>query len=220
MPEQDKATYSVVGMMPISLDVPSFCTPLFRNDDGDKYFLQSLQLRRKIESFVFIGDNLPSGEFIRYRHNGYFHAGGEPLLGFKFGNGSILFDTKRKVHRFLIDNIHEFVEYPFLFFQIARLSRKNDFIQKALMLDAVNDAVSKGWITLKKGEPRFVWTKANTQKLMQLVARGKSTSVISRELGISRNSVLSKLKRLRLHRDGDSADLFSSLPPTRGESDQ
>ncbi|MEW4400547.1 GcrA family cell cycle regulator [Agrobacterium tumefaciens] len=130
--------------------------------------------------------------------NGVFRPGVRPYIAFRFPDGSIVFDKRNIVRETVISRIGELVDYPFTFFQVARLSRAADLIQYALGFTEIDEAVRNGWIKLKSSEPQFGWTYSNEQTLRTMASNGHSASAIARKLGTSRNAVLSKIKRLRL----------------------
>ncbi|WHA40174.1 hypothetical protein [Agrobacterium larrymoorei] len=215
MLSNDNSIYYVVGMIPINPEGPGFCTPVFRDDAGKKYFLQSMRMRRKVEAFVHVGDHIPPSAFFSYRPNGEFRAGDRPYVGFRLPNGSLLFDRRPNVQDQVISRIDELTDYPFIYFQIARLSRSADLIKRALCYPEVDTALKNGWIRLKPNEPRFGWTAANEKELRLMSRDGHSAATIARKLGTSRNSVIAKLKRLRIgsrYLDDRQQNLFDDLP--------
>lgn len=195
---EDKSIYYVVGLIPIDLEGPGFCTPVFRNDAGKQFFLQSMRLRRKVEAFTYVGDYIPPASLFSYRPNGEFRTGERPYVGFRLPSGSLLFDKRHIVLDQIISRIDELADYPFIYFQIARLSRSADLIKRALCSPDVNAAIKNGWMKLKPNEPKFGWTPSNEKKLRSMVRDGHTAATIARTLGTSRNAVIAKLRRLRI----------------------
>ncbi|MDH0113373.1 hypothetical protein N7379_02695 [Rhizobium pusense] len=210
----DTSVYFVVGLIPVSPGGPGFCTPAFRDDAGKKFFLQSMRHRRAIEAFTHVGDQISPSTFFSFRPNGEFRTGERPYTGFRFPDGSIIFEKRNIVHDLVISRIGELVDYPFIFFQVARLSRSPELIQYALGFTEIDEAVKNGWIKLKSSEPQFGWTYSNELTLRTMTSNGHSASAIARELGTSRNAVLSKIKRLRLKSRYDDRQqwLFDDFP--------
>lgn len=208
----DGTVFSVVGILPIDPDGPGFCTPLFRNDDNDQYFLQSLKRRKYIESFVFVGD-MQGVDIFPHRSNGHFRVGDPPYVAFRMPNGAVIFDVRKRVHEHVIQEIEKFSEYPFLYFQIARLSRSTELLHRAVSNDAVAEAIDRKWLKLRPSEPQFTWSKYRLRRLREMVQKQFSAALIAHELGISRNAVLSRMKRENIGRFADlNGDLFSGMP--------
>ncbi len=195
MSYSEDLSYSVVGMITIDQDGPGFCTPIFRNRDGKKYFLQSSRVGRMVDEYVHVGDKLPVASYIAYRNNGEFRVGDRLRIGFRMPDGSVFFGKKTDVYEMVYARLAELSEYPFIVLQIARRLRSNDAIKEALGHDDVRNAVMSEWIELRSNEPRFVWTKANEEKLYSQFWEGISLNEIAKSLGISRSAVLSKVKR-------------------------
>ncbi len=214
------SVYSVVGLIPIDPEGPGFCTPAFRNDAGKQFFLQSMRHRRKIEAFTHVGDQISPSTFLTFRPNGVLRTGETPRVGFRFPNGSIIFDKRRIVQELVLARIGELVDYPFIFFQVARLSRSPDLIQHALSYTVIDEAVKNGWIKLKPSEPKFGWTYSNEQTLKLMAGEGHSASAIARKLGTSRNAVISKIKRFRIasRYDDRQQSLFDDFPTNTDSS--
>ncbi|MBY5461840.1 GcrA family cell cycle regulator [Rhizobium leguminosarum] len=119
--------------------------------------------------------------------------------------------------------IREFEDFPFIYLQLARLSKDSALIKRAIAHPAVASAIADGWIKLKTNEPRFVWTSSNEELLLSLLDEGSSASEIARTFGTSRNAIISKARRLRSRNEvpkgiDDSNDLFSGMPLARQPS--
>lgn len=68
----------------------------------------------------------------------------------------------------------------------------------------------------KRAEDRFAWTPALVQDLRDMWSDGKTSGEISRELGASRGSVMSKVRRLDLARRPKRAPMPVTEGPGRG----
>ncbi|CDZ46970.1 GcrA family cell cycle regulator [Neorhizobium galegae] len=195
------ADFYVVGVIPINFDTPSFCTPIFRRDDGARYYLQSLVRKTVIKDFIYVGDQFSSESYSEIRGNRAIRKSDAVLVGFRYLDGSTIVDTKKIVLERLLDDAERFLNFPFLYLSLARQQNSLAMIKRALSHPEIQNAISKKWISIPKhfrGQNPNSWSKEDADLLVHLWKKGNSIASIAREIGKSRNSVAGKAKRLGL----------------------
>lgn len=192
--------YTVVGIVPIAFDVPCFATPVFRDNEGQKHFVQNLRNRNKIVDFQHVGE-IPAERIVRTSQNEPISIGDRMLVGFRHPDGTAFVDNKGAVLERLLREEKKFRQYPFFYFYLARHAEDGTLMREALRSPRLSDAISKGWINVPKQYRTLVtvWTPEETQTLREAWAQGFSASEIARRIGNkSRNSVVGKVHRLGL----------------------
>lgn len=200
-------SYSIVSVIAASMDSPSFCTPLFRNSQGERYFAQIVDSKTgKILNFQHLGEHPACACEIPFTPNTECNEGGDPLLAVRLPNGNIKCDKRSSINQFLAENFDEYSAWPFFQVQIAVRSRDKDFLKQLEgrysrhLVPLVPDWLQDIHV-LQEGK----WTVTHIKTLASMSARGSSASEIAKALGkdFTRNSVISKLSRIRNHRVRD-----------------
>lgn len=189
-----------LGVVPIAFDTPCFGTPIFRNESGQRYFLQNVQKRRNISGFQFIGD-VSQDRYIPISPNQSASIGDRLLVGFRFVDGTALIGTKGEILKILIEREREFRPYPFFYLYLARHTHDEEMVRLALENREVRLAVNNKWVAMPRDFSAIAgtaWTKQEVSILEEALKQNISVATIARKLGRSRNSVTSKMARMKL----------------------
>lgn len=200
--------YYPVGVVYPTEDAPGLGTPVFRNENGDRYFIQSFLNRHRIESFEFIGGNVEGREQVLT--NSPVCVGSPVQIGLRFPDGSIKIGDMNEIRVFFRDNYSAFAEYPFAFYQLAIRSRSEAAVLDALSMQPVKDAVAKRVVPVifPRTTKRGTWSDGAVRVFKLLWDLDYSAGDIGRVLGFKRNAVVSKAKRLKLKSRRTQEGLF------------
>ena len=114
--------YTVVGVVCATDDAPGLCTPVFRNENGDRFFIQDFKNHHGIDGFEFLGGYV-GGHFIDVRSNSVFGVGDPVQHGLLLPDGSMMISDRENVRAYFRENAGQFVPYPFMFYQLAIMVR-------------------------------------------------------------------------------------------------
>ncbi|KOF22282.1 hypothetical protein AC244_01665 [Ensifer adhaerens] len=213
---EEEGRYAVVGVVCATDDAPGLCTPVFRHEDGQRYFIQDFKYYNQIDGFEFIGGSV-GGHFIDVLSNSVFGVGDPVQVGMLLPGGGTMISDHRRVLEYFRENAAQFVPYPFMFYQLAIMSRNQHAVFDAFGMQPIRDAIEKRripvvWPHNKKTHGR--WTEEAVRVLGMLWEFYYSGTEIGRILGFSRNAVLSKAKRIKLplrENPLKQGDLFESF---------
>jgi len=198
---EDGGTFSLIGVLCATDDAPSLCTPLFRNAEGKRCFIQSFQNRHRIDSFEFVGDQI-GGYRVDILSNATFEVGSEVQFGIMLPKQTPIVTDLDGLRSFFHENASIFMPWPFMFYQLAITCRNQSAIMDAFGLTPVREGIAKRQIPVifPRSTPDEGKWNDNTSRVLKMLWEFEfSAAEIGRILGFSRNAVLSKAQRLDLH---------------------
>ncbi|TCQ04717.1 GcrA cell cycle regulator [Rhizobium sp. PP-F2F-G36] len=210
-------TFSLIGVLCATDDAPSLCTPLFRNAEGKRCFIQSFQNRRRIDSFEFIGDQI-GGYRVDILSNVNFEVGSEVQFGLILPKKTTIVMDLDGLCSFFHENASIFIPWPFMFYQLAITCRNQSALMDAFGLTPVREAIAKRQIPLvfPRSTPEEGRWNDNTSHVLEMLWEfAFSAAEIGRILGFSRNAVLSKAQRLGLSAQPEKLPRIGKSRPRR-----
>lgn len=210
-------TFSLIGVLCATDDAPSLCTPLFRNAEGRRCFIQSFKNRHRIDAFEFVGDQI-GGYRIDILSNATFEVGGEVQFGLMLPKQTPIVMDLDGLRSFFRENASIFLPWPFMFYQLAITCRNQSAIMDAFGLTPVREAIAKRQIPVifpRSTPDEGKWNDNTSQVLEMLWGFGFSATEIGSILGFSRNSVIGKAKRLELPNHPEKRPRLANTRPKR-----
>jgi len=195
-----KDFFTVAGVVSAIDDGPSLATPIFRDRASNGYFIQNFETETSVDDFVYIGPEI-DGHRVDVPLEKKVHVGDPVEYGLILPGGKHMVLTLADLAGFFRKNHDLFLPHPFLFYQLAVLTKDRDLIFTALELTPVRQAVSKREVQVsfpRKREEDGIWTSDLERLLRYLWDANYSASSIAKLVGLSRNAVIGKVHRLQL----------------------
>lgn len=163
--------YSLCAIIPLSFEIPAFCTPLFKRPDSKSYFVQKADGQR---IFGFIETTLAPRFPLPYRSNVITRSGDDLVYAFRDRDGSILVNTRRNIYARLIDNIYDYYEFDFLYYNLVTKSGDLSFYKSLIRSENVQRNIERGLLPIPGLNGRSgKWQVADLMTLLQYWADGR-----------------------------------------------
>jgi GcrA cell cycle regulator len=193
---------SIVGLSLISIDTPSFGTPIFSTEDSNFNYIQFSQSQILIDGFISLPERTTSArQFKHARLNHPFQVRDPFMYGFSDINNFTAAYDRETLEAKLRSEFSEYKKYPFLLFAVAKFINDTQYLDQATCLPEVSQAIKNG--ELLDPRPNLEATQVltgddKTQLLKKMWQDGLSASEIGKALGLSRNSIIGKIHKLGL----------------------
>lgn len=112
-------TFSIIGVLLPTPDVPCFCTPVLRDTDGRNTYLQTMNANGTISDFVPINLGPKIDGFRSVYKNDCITIGDNLIYGFKDIDSEIIIGDRNHLIDCLEDKVNNYNNFPFLYLQLS-----------------------------------------------------------------------------------------------------